>query len=194
MDLCKGAFCLAAAVVVIALVALACLLRMKCCHKVGGMYGGSCDGAGDDYDYDYGGGDGEEGMVEGGGPFRLSVREPRYAKMQKGEVTIEPRPDNKTFSRLKAGDPIMVIRSRPRGDTSEYPGGEYKFEAEVVRVDKYPSISDLLEKEKLAKVYPGDTKASATAAYHEFTPESSPAGCLAIEFKKGKAAHKSRTK
>jgi ASC-1-like (ASCH) protein len=99
----------------------------------------------------------------GGGPFRLKVSDPEYTALLTGVKTIEARLDRPPFSRLEAGEPIVVVRSRPQGDTSEYPGGRYKFDAEVVRVERYKDLAALLKAEGVEKVYPGHKTASSAA-------------------------------
>jgi len=126
---------------------------------------------------------GDEIDAEGGGPFRLSIRDPWYTKMLNGEKLVEGRLDKKPFNTIKEGDPIVVIRSRPKGDTSEYPGGKYKYTSTVKRITTYENFAALLKKEKAAKVYPGKTAAEATEIFNEFLPASASAdsSVLAIE-------------
>lgn len=109
--------------------------------------------------------EGAEGYI-GGGAFRLKVADPWYEAMLEGRKTVEGRLDRGPFSRLKQGDPIIVIRSRPRGDTSEYTRGPYKYETEVARVTKYPNYAALIKAEGPDKVFPG--KKTAEAATDEF--------------------------
>jgi ASC-1-like (ASCH) protein len=110
----------------------------------------------------------------GGGAFRLKVSDPEYTSMLKGKKTVEARPDREggIFSRLKEKDPIVVVRSRPVGDTSEYPGGKYKFNATIDKIKKYGSIKELIESEKLSKVYPDrKTTAEAIEQYNKYVRE-----------------------
>ena len=134
---------------------------------------------------------GGEGVV-GGGPFRLKVSDPEYTSMLAGEKTIEARLDRQPFSRLAAGDPIVVVRSRPKDDTSEYPGGRYKHDAEVVRVEKYKNLEALLKGEGVAKVYPGKTAAEAAARFGMYLPPGTSASdpVLAIELRAAKPGAK----
>ena len=111
-----------------------------------------------------------DGLVEGGGVFRLKVSDPEYTALLKGEKTVEARLDRAPFNRLMAGDPVVVVRARPKDDTSEYPGGRYKYSAEVVRIKKYASIEDLLTSEGHAKVYPGRTRAEGLMQFGMYLP------------------------
>lgn len=152
------------------------------------------DDHGDDYDYgtvgdDYGGDPrpvtNSEGFIEGGGVFRLKVSDPEYTALLKGEKTVEARLDRAPFNRLTAGDPVVVVRARPRDDTSEYPGGRYKYNAEVVRIKKYASIEDLLTSEGHAKVYPGRTRAEGLMQFGMYLPPGTLAtdAVMAIELR-----------
>ena len=140
---------------------------------------------------------GHEDAVSGGGPFRLKVSDPEYTAMLNGEKTIEARLDRPPFNRLAAGDPIVVIRSRPKGDESEYPGGKYKYDAEIVRIERYPSgIAALLKAEGAAKVYPGKSASEASARFSMYIPEGTPATepVIAIELRALNGAKKKTTK
>jgi ASC-1-like (ASCH) protein len=149
-------------------------------YSSGGKYGGADDGleyeGGDDFDdLDY-----EEG-VHGGGPFRISLRDPWYTEMLNGKKFIEPRLDKMPFKRLKVGDVVTVVRSRPFGNTDEYPGGKYKYNTKVKRIDKYKDIEALLKAEGVAKIYPGKkTTAEGAEIFREFAPDTT-AAVLAIE-------------
>lgn len=162
------------------LVLVALILAALCWRCAGrGAVGG------DVYDYDD---EANEDWV-GGGAFRLKVSDPEYTALLEGKKTVEARPDRPPFARLKAGDPVVVVRARPQGDTSEYPGGRYKYDATVARVDKYPSIEALLKGETLAKVYPGHTAASAAERFAMYLPQGTGPKdpVLAIELKAGAA-------
>jgi ASC-1-like (ASCH) protein len=122
--------------------------------------------------------------VSGGGVFRLKVSEPEYSAVKSGKKTVEARLDRPPFDKLSAGDPVLVVRSRPAGDTTETPG--YKFEAEVARVKKYKNITALLKEEGVDKVYPGKTADQGAKRFAEFVknPADDPAGAVvAIELK-----------
>ena len=136
------------------------------------------------------------GDVLGGGPFRLKVSDPEYTALLDGEKTVEARLDRPPFNRLAAGDPVVVVRSRPAGDTSEYPGGKYKYDAEVVRVDKYKGIDALLKGEGVAKVYPGKTAAEAAARFGVYLPPGTGASepVIAIELRAASGAKKAAPK
>ncbi len=147
------------------------------------VHGGDADNMAEidetfDYGDDYVGGDG----VTGGGPFRLSVRDPWYTEMLNNKKHIEARLDKKPYNKLKAGSPVTIVRSRPHGSTEEYPGGKYKYNTKIKRVDKYKDIEALLKGEGIAKVYPGKkTMAEGVEIFREFAPDVS-APVLAIEF------------
>jgi len=133
--------------------------------------------------------------VSGGGPFRLKVSDPEYTALLNGEKNIEARLDRPPFNRLAVGDPVVVIRSRPKGDESEYPGGKYKYDAEIVRVERYPSgIAALLKGEGAEKVYPGKSASEATARFSMYLPEGTPATepVIAIELRALDGANKLR--
>jgi len=124
----------------------------------------------------------------GAGVFRLKVSDPEYTNMLKGEKTVEARLDRAPFHKLKEGEDSLIVRSRPQGDTSEYPGGEYKFNAEIVKIKKYPNIDALIKGEGVSKVYPSRTAAAGKARFEEYLPEGTTASdaVLAIEIKKSK--------
>ncbi len=128
----------------------------------------------------------------GGGPFRLRVSDPEYSALLEGKKTIEVRPDRPPFTRMKTGDVITVIRARPKGDTSEYPGGRYKHNSTVVRITKYASLDMLLKTESIAKIYPGKTAAEATARFTMYLPPGASASdpVIAVELKIVKDAKK----
>jgi len=128
--------------------------------------------------------------IEGGGPFRLRVSDPEYTQLLEGKKTIEARRDVPPFAALAVGDPLVVIRARPKGDTSEYPGGKYKFDAEVARVDKYPNLAALLKGEGVGKVYPGKTAAEAAERFSVYLPPGASADSpmLALEIKSASGA------
>lgn len=136
------------------------------------------------------------GDVVGGGPFRLKVSDPEYTALLDGEKTVEARLDRPPFNRLAAGDPVVVVRSRPKDDTSEYPGGRYKYDAEVVRVEKYKGIEALLKGEGVAKVYPGKTAAEAAARFGAYLPPGTTASepVIAIELRAASGAKKAPKK
>jgi ASC-1-like (ASCH) protein len=121
--------------------------------------------------------------ASGGGAFRLKVSDPEYTAMVSGKKTVEARLDRPPFNRLKAGDPVTVVRARPRGDESEYPGGRYKYTTEVARVGKYSSIAALLKAEGASEVYPGLSAAKAAERFGAYLPPGTGAEepVLAIE-------------
>ena len=93
-------------------------------------------------------------VVGGRGIARLGIREPWFSKMHAGEKKIEGRLRRGAAADLKAGDTIMVARSRPQGDTTEYPGVR-RYETTVVRVTPYKSFADMVAKEGADKLFPG---------------------------------------
>ena len=136
------------------------------------------------------------GPIFGGGPFRLKVSDPEYTALRNGVKTIEARLDRPPFNQLRAGEQIIVVRSRPQGDTSEYPGGEYKFDAEIVSIDKFKNLAELLKKHKLEDIYPDQkTASSATARFEKYLPQGASAAdpVVAIEIRRAGAAKKKAT-
>lgn len=125
----------------------------------------------------------------GGGPFRLRVSDPEYTSLLDGKKTIEARLDKPPFNRIKTGETVIVVRARPKGDTSEYPGGAYKHESTVTRITKYPSLEALLKTEGAAKVYPGKSASEATARFTMYLPPGTSAAdpVMAIELKHAKS-------
>lgn len=125
-------------------------------------------------------------VAVGGGPFRLKVSDPEYTALLNGEKNIEARLDRPPFNLLAVGDQIVVIRSRPKGDESEYLDGKYKYDAEIVRIERYPSgIAALLKGEGAAKVYPGLSASEATARFNKYIPKETPSTepVIAIELR-----------
>jgi ASC-1-like (ASCH) protein len=121
--------------------------------------------------------------ILGGGPFRLKVSDPEYTALLEGKKTVEARLDRPPFDRLKEDDPVTVVRARARDDTSEYPGGRYKYDTTVARVTRYGSFDALLKGESLSAVYPGKDAAEAKESFERFLPEGETASSavLAIE-------------
>jgi ASC-1-like (ASCH) protein len=121
----------------------------------------------------------------GRGPFRLKVSDPEYTDLLDGKKTVEARFDRPPYNTLNANDRIVVVRARPKDDTSEYPGGRYKFGAEVVRVAKYSNIEALLKGEGVAKVYPGKTAAEGAERFGAYIPPGASVSdpVLAIELR-----------
>ena len=131
----------------------------------------------------------DDGAVYGmGRPFRLSIREPWYSAMQSGKKVIDGRLRRGAFADdaahpLKVGDPIMIARSRPAGDTTEHPGLRH-YDTKIVRLTKYKTFAELLKAEGVGKVLPGmksDKEAvSVLSAFHEEGDEEK-YGVVAIE-------------
>ena len=98
--------------------------------------------------------DGYEGGSEyfgGTSTFRLAVREPYFNEMLKGKKTVVGRLRTGAFapgkSKLKAGSPVVVARSRPKGDATEYPGVR-RYRTTVVRTTDYDSLAAFEKGEK----------------------------------------------
>jgi ASC-1-like (ASCH) protein len=124
---------------------------------------------------------GPEGFIEGGGVFRLKVSEPQYTQMLEGKLHVTARVDDAPFTRLKEGDEVVVVRARPHGDTSEYPGGQYKYTTTVKKLEKFKSVEELLKKVGVDKVYPGLGAGEAVKLYEQFLPQgAAAAGAIAV--------------
>jgi ASC-1-like (ASCH) protein len=159
---------------VVALIALILLALILVCSRGQAHHAHARGGAADGY---------EEGF-EGGGGFRLRMRDPSYTYALEGKKTVEARPNKPPFNKLKAGETITVARSRPQGDTAEYEGVR-RFAARVDRVTPHASFKALVDAEGLSAVAPGaKNAAAATAAFREFTDEAAEKehGLLAIAF------------
>jgi ASC-1-like (ASCH) protein len=129
-------------------------------------------------------GEGYEDVEGGRREFQLRLRDPGYTYALKGEKTVEARPNKAPFNALTAGEAFTVARSRPQGDTEEYPG-QRRFAAKVSHVKTYPSIGKLLDAEGLKAYAPGaKDKAAATALFREFTDVAAEKenGLVAIAF------------
>lgn len=170
--------------VVVALVLARLTMDTQCNQPFGRrmQFGGSDNDSEDDEDED-----GDE-ITGGARPFRLSIREPWFTAMISGKKVVDGRLRRGAFADdaahpLKVGDPIMIARSRPAGDTTEYPGNR-SFSAKIVRLTKYKTYAELLKAEGVAKVLPGmksDKEAIATlSAFHEAGDEDQ-LGVVAIE-------------
>ena len=138
-------------------------------------------GGGDSQDED----DGVDGGASGSRPFRLGVRDPGYTELFEGKRTVEARLARGPFGAdahhpVAAGDPIVVARSRPAGDTSEYTKHPRRYETTVKRVTRYKTFAELLAAEKKAAHF-ADEK-SAMKALREFYPDDEKEfGVVAIE-------------
>jgi ASC-1-like (ASCH) protein len=132
-------------------------------------------------------GDDTGGAYDGAGTFRLSVRDPWYTSMLKGEKVVEARIDSPPFNTLKVGDPVIVVHSRPQGSTEQYTLGDYKYKTTITKITKYNDFAELVKTVGISALYPGKkTPVEAAAIFHEFaTPEKLAGhGVLAIEFAK----------
>lgn len=162
-------------ILVVVVVILAVLIMRRRPHAgmpgVPGVLGGA---EGDAY---------EEGFVDGGG-ISIRMREPWFQAVLDGKKTVDARLDRPPFSKLKAGSPVVIARSRPQGDTTEYPGPR-RVKATVRGSKKYAGLAELLDGESLADVAPGaKTKAAALKSFREFITEDAEkeSGVLAISF------------
>lgn len=170
----------------IILVIVVCLIAILFVVKKGIDRRAILGGGGDEEcawcdDNEYGGG------FDGGGPFRMSIRDPWYTQMLKGEKTVEARIDSPPFSNLKTGDPIIIVHSRPKGSTEQYTHGDYKYKTTVTKITKYDDLADLVKAVGVPALYPGKkTPIEAAAIFGEFaTPEKLAGhGVLAIEVAK----------
>ena len=124
--------------------------------------------------------------VEGGArPFRLGVREPWFEQMALGKKVVIGRLRRGAFGPdarrpLEAGDPVTIARSRPRDDTTEYPGVR-RYETAVVSVTEYPTFRKMLKAEGMAKVFPGvKTEAAALKEYAQFYSEADQQGAAVV--------------
>src|SRR5580704_6534311 len=68
--------------------------------------------------------DDDDDSFEGGGKkrFDFAIQEPWFTKILEGEKTVEGRLNRGRFTEFKVGDTVQVRRSRPKDDTTEYPG------------------------------------------------------------------------
>lgn len=139
---------------------------------------------------------GNDGIL-GGGPFRLKVSKDHFDDALKGHKEVDLRPDFPPFNKLKEGQEIVVVRSRPQGDTSE--ANPYKFNALVGKVTKHVSF-DAIPESELKRAYPAfktDTKSKARAEYMQYLPktmtenERNKHSVLSISFKKSDSAKSS---
>ena len=153
---------------------------------VGGDEYGDDYGNGNGDGDDYGNGDGDEygnsdeyGYeslfdVTGGYPgYYMPIREPWFGMMLKGEKLVEARLNRGPAANLKVGDLITVARSRPAGDTKEYPGAR-RCVTKVKRVKHYKSIEDMVKEEGAEKLFPGLTGGVKAVVdhYREFSKEA----------------------
>lgn len=100
-------------------------------------------------------GDAYSGGVEAffGGARRrtdLLVSEPGYGEMRAGAKTVVGRLRTGIFApekfRLKAGDPVTVVRSHKKDSPDRPP--PHRYRTKVVRVTDYPSAAALVKAEK----------------------------------------------
>lgn len=142
----------------------------------GGCFGGRKEY--DEYDdYDKYGAYEDDGEYGGGFP-RLKVSDPEYTHFLKGKKTLEVRPYHPPYSVIfdkfnetKRPQDVTIVRARPMGDTSEYPGGKYKFDAKVVRATKYKNIEAAFKTEKLADAYPERKLDDAIKTFKTYLPQ-----------------------
>ncbi len=185
------------AIVVVIVAVLVCVaLWMKKRHGPGGKLGGDEDwdwncpsgnwDAEDEEEVEEEDGGLGEGNIGGARTFRLLVREPWYGKMKEKEKTVIGRLQKGAFAKgrlkLKAGDPVVISRSRAKDDKAEY-GKPYRYETTAAHVKEYDSLAKLLKGEGVDKVFPGSK--SETAALAEFGKfyegEDGPAVAIAVK-------------
>jgi ASC-1-like (ASCH) protein len=128
------------------------------------------------------------GFEGGARIFRLGVREPWFEQMTLGKKVVVGRLQRGAFGPdarhpLKAGDPVTVARSRPRDDTTEYPGIR-RYETTVVHIEEYPTFRKMLKAEGMGKVFPGvKTEAAALKEYAQFYSEADQQGAAVVAIK-----------
>jgi hypothetical protein len=80
----------------------------------------------------------------------LLVSEPGYSEMRAGTKTVVGRLRTGMFApeklRLKAGDPVVVVRSHKKDSPDRPP--PHRYRTKVVRVTDYPSAAALVKAEK----------------------------------------------
>lgn len=121
----------------------------------------------------YAGGEGDDDDVLGAGYPRLFLSDPDYTSARLGKKTIDARACKSPFSDIKLGDVVTVVRARPQGDTSEYPGGEFKFWANITAKKEYANIKELLKEEGSKKVYPDHSEKEAIELFNKYLPKDS---------------------
>jgi ASC-1-like (ASCH) protein len=117
--------------------------------------------------------------------FRLGVREPWFEQLTKGKATVVGRLRRGVFAAdartpLKAGDPIVIARSRPKDDKTEYPGAR-RYQTVITHVTEYPTFARMLKAEGLEKVFPGaKTETAALKEFSEFYSEADQQGAAVV--------------
>jgi len=74
--------------------------------------------------------------------YNITVREPWFSFIQKGEKTVEGRLNKGRFSKLKSKDVII------------WENENEKFKVKIEYVNEYSSFKEMIEKEGLDKVLP----------------------------------------
>jgi ASC-1-like (ASCH) protein len=120
----------------------------------GGRYaGGGDDECGGD-DSDYTDDDTDESYDGGGKGNDLAVREPYFQAVLDGKIRVIGRINRGHFKDIKDGAEVTIRRSRPKGDTTEFPGVR-RFKATITARKDYPSAEKMVAAEGAAKLYPG---------------------------------------
>lgn len=129
-------------------------------------------GGGEDDGDQYDGGDGD--WIYGGAGNRLPrifVEKKRYEAAYKGKGLVTARAKKAPFDKLKKGDPVVVARSRPQGDTSTF--DPHTFKAEVVRSVTYNNLPALLKAESKKVLLGEQTAAEFTNEFIEYRGDAS---------------------
>jgi ASC-1-like (ASCH) protein len=144
----------------------------------------SIEGGDDDYGYMSGL---EMDEVSGGkGRFKLRLRDPGYTAALEGKKTVDIRLNKPSLEKLKADAKIIVSRSRPKEDQTEY-AGQKRFLAKITHVTPYSTMKALIAGEGLDKITPWiKSDAALVKLYREFIPEEEEKklGLVAIAWKK----------
>lgn len=153
-------------IVLVILVVLCCMCYSASRSGSSGMSGGAMGGArkrrsgGHDDDEcderdDDSADDSDDESVEGGKRGKdLAVREPLFQSIVDGKVKVIGRINRGPFKEIKEGDQVTIRRSRPKGDTTEYPGAR-RFKATITSRKDYASAEKMIDAEGAAKMYPG---------------------------------------
>ena len=129
-------------------------------------------------------------MFMGGGPTRLILSEPEYTHILDGKKKYDVRPLKKPFDHIKVGDEILIVRSRPKGDTTEHP--RYKVSAKILSIDKFDTIEKAL-KSHIDKIYPGKKVSEGVDRYKEFNKGDEEVILIGFEIMEAKKKSAKRT-
>ena len=117
------------------------------------------------------------------------VNDPWFGHIVSGMKRVEGRLHRGTFSRLRAGD-ALVVRNKGAGS-----GRTRSFRARVVDVRRYPGFREYLEAEGLRNALPGVPDVTAgIAVYRAFYSEADEAahGVVAVELERAPTPAASR--